>query len=645
MTKTCFLKILVLLLSAAMAFGEEGRAEPVRSDDPLPVLADVRKRIPEIFKWQNSRFQCQRLEKRLESAERLAALPKRTLLMQAELDEFRRYFKRAFELWAVDPSNPKVTPVEFNAKDFGALGDGKTDDMAAFARAVGAVRALGGKPSVLRVPGGTYFLASSRPTASGNRANLDFSCLTNCLVEGENPEFVRFEFGDYEANGVCLDRSVNTTLANADFSWREAPFAQTVLESYDAATASAVVKHYLGTLKPDDPRYRKADHAQVCGLFAADGAKLLDRGATVFFDLKADDLGGGRYRIYFDSKRPGMKNFRPRTGDVVILPDRSNRILGATMWGAEFCNFSRVWFRNARSVTINTWGAFYATADHCRTFPKSRDLVFSSNADTFYSGRGSYLAHCEFNNMNDDGANSSGHGTPVLERRDARTLVIRMFRFGGGRLAAGDVVQLVRAVEGRFLGTWRAASVTAFKADNGEDRRLVTFDGDLPSDLTTVAEVGAMAEATRYAISHGTGKVAKAADLFYAPLAFGTGFTAWDNTIHDLRGCGINVQCPNSIIEGNMIENVSLGMQMTGLTQWFEGPPPYNVLIRGNVFRNCQLGVQSVFKDVNGAVSKERPITYVEITGNRFENVACPLRLHNTEGEIITDNTVIPEKK
>ena len=117
---------------------------------------------------------------------------------------------------------------------------------------------------------------------------------------------------------MALDRSVNTTLSNADFSWREAPFAQCVVESYEPSNCTAVVRHHPGTLKPDDPCYRKADHAQVCGLFTATGDKILSRGATPFFDLRADDLGGGRYRIYFDTKnRPGMNKFRPLPGDVI----------------------------------------------------------------------------------------------------------------------------------------------------------------------------------------------------------------------------------------------------------------------------------------------------------------------------------------
>ena len=267
-----------------------------------------------------------------------------------------------------------------------------------------------------------------------------------------------------------------------------------------------------------------------------------------------------------------MKKFRPRPGDVIVLPDRSNVLQCISTRGSSFCNLVNVWVRNARSSTISGAGAHYVTADHCRTFPKSPDLVFSSNADTFFNARGSHLAHCEFWGMNDDGANSLGRGTAILSREDARTVVVYP---QGGRVRTGDVLQIMHPMEGCFAGDFRIASLRAFKAKGGGNRWAITFDRDLPADLVTCAETGPIDAATRYAISHGLGKVKKAPDLLFFPLAYGTGFTMLDNKIHDLRGCGLNVQCPHAIIDGNVFENISLGMKITGLTQWYEGPPPY----------------------------------------------------------------------
>ena len=616
--------------------GEQGvTAVP---DDPLPDLADLRKRLPEIFKDCEDSFRHEWFAKRLEAAERLAALPSRTLLMQAELDEFRVSFRDALAHWANDPLNPAVKPVEINARDFGVKGDGVADDSSAFARAVDAVRKLGGRPCVLRIPAGQYLLGTAKKTVSGVTAQLDLTSLTNCAVIGDSPETTRFEFGVYGHTGVVLCNSENTTLARADFSWREAPFSQTVLESYEPSNCTAIIRHHPGTLKPDDPRYAKAKNAQVCGLFTADGKALHNRGAVPFFDRRADDLGGGRYRIYFDAKRPSIKKFRPLSGDVIVLPDRDNNIQGISTRGSSFCNLVHIWFRNARASTISGAGAHYVTADHCRTFPKSPDLVFSSNADTFYNARGSHLAHCEFWGMNDDGANSLGNGTGILSREGARTVVI--YARKGGRVRVGDVLQILHPMEGRFAGEFRIAALRAFKAKNGGERWAITFDRDLPADLVTCAEAGQIDNATRYAISHGLGKVKKAPDLLFFPLEYGTGFTMIDNKIHDLRGCGLNVQCPHAIVDGNVFENISLGMKITALTQWYEGTPPCNVVVRNNVFRDCNTGIAAHFTTINAAISKERPIRWVEIVSNRLDNVARPFALNNVADEIVRDNDV-----
>ena len=326
---------------------------------------------------------------------------------------------------------------------------------------------------------------------------------------------------------------------------------------------------------------------------------------------------------------------------MIVLPDRSNVLQCISTRGSSFCNLVHVWVRNARSSTISGAGAHYVTADHCRTFPKSPDLVFSSNADTFFNARGSHLAHCEFWGMNDDGANSLGRGTAILSREGARTVVVYP---QGGRVRTGDVLQVMHPMEGRFVGDFRIASLRAFKAKGGGNRWAITFDRDLPADLVTCAESGPIDAATRYAISHGLGKVKKAPDLLFFPLAYGTGFTMLDNKIHDLRGCGLNVQCPHAIIDGNVFENISLGMKITGLTQWYEGPPPYNVVVRNNVFRDCNTGIAAHFLTINGALSKERPIRWVEIVSNRMENVARPFALHNLADEIVRDNEIFSPK-
>ena len=603
----------------------------------LSALSGVRAKAAVAFNGPEGVCRREWIEMRLETAERLESLPGRTKMMQAELDEFRDSFNTAFDLWRRDPCNPEVSAEEFDVTEFGAVGDGITDDTPTFVRAVAAIRARRGKPCILKIPAGIYLLESARRTTAGVAAHLDLSSLTNCSVSGVAPGSVRFEFGVPDKAGVVLDRSENVTLANVEFSWRETPFSQVTVEDYDPSAGAAVVRHRPGTLRPDDPRYKRAAHPAVCGIFDSSGRKLLDRGPDPFFTFKAEDLGDGRFRIFFDATRPSIAMFGPRAGDVLVLPDRNNAIAGVRMRESSFCNLVNVWFRNAPSVAISGVGARYLAAYGCRVFPKEEGLVLSSNADALFNERGTHISGCDFGNMNDDGANSHCKGVDILSRRGDHSIVVHP---PAGRIRTGDVVQIVQALDGEMLGDFRVADLHRFTADNGGARLELTFEEALPKRLTTCADVGEHDAATRYATSHGGGSVEKAADILFAPLALGVGFTMRGNRIHDMRGCGVNVQCSHSIIEGNEITSVGQGLKITGLTEWREGPPPCNVVVRNNSFSGCTGGIASKFSTINRSYSEEKPIRWIEISSNRFERVDLAVDLHNESDAIVRDSAV-----
>ena len=641
-------------ISGALLAGCAGEAPAIHENfanqTEFSALAGVRERISAVFAGMEGDFHRERLEMRLEAAERLAAVPDRTPLEDAELAEFRAYFREAFDLWERDPLNPASRPVELNLADFMADvattpsssftshdGEGAvaTAD-SAFSRAVAAVRALNGAPSILRVPAGDYFISEAKPSVAeeGGIFHLDFSALTNCAIVGESPETTRIEFGTHGENGVTIALSRNCTISGLDLSWREAPFAQVAIESYDPTNFTAVVRHHPGTMRPDDPRFldNPGRTEQVCMLYTAEGRYLRGRGGCPypFFKLgSAVDLGGGRFRIGFDARRSNIRAYRPLPGDVLCIPDRDNRRQGFRIQDSSFCNLHRVWFRNSIAGTVAGKRCRYITADHCRTFPKSPDLFLSSNADTFFVARGAHLAHCTFEHMGDDGANCLGEGFLILRRDGRRTITLQRFL---GRLRAGDVVRIVHAIDGRTLCEPRVAEVTA------GDAPTITFEEDLPDELVTIADAGAVDKAKHYDVVHGLANLEKAPDILFAPISFGTGFTMKDCVIRGNRGCGLNVQCPHAIVEDNVFDNILVGMKMTGLTQYPEGPAPCNVVLRRNVFRDCGMAVCSRATTANRSLALDDPIRWIEISSNRFERCKTVFDLKNASDVTMKDN-------
>lgn len=632
------MKIIIAIISCVLLCAIGARA----SQDGRDGLCPVRERIAAVFAGMEGDFHRERLEMRLEAAERLAARTDRTPLEETELEEFLLSFDEAFKMWSRDPLNPAVKATELNVRDFGAVGDGATDDFPAFARAIAAVRALDGAPSILRVPAGDYFLGRAEPGLVEPRGgfHLDLSALTNCAVIGESPESTRLEFGVYAQFGISMDDAENCTLAALDISWRKPPFSQVVLESYDPLDFSAVVRHHSGTLLPTELDPDKYEH--VCTLFSPEGKFLMNRGiAYPFFGRRpAENLGDGRYRIWFE-KRPQygspIDKFAPLPGDIICIVDRIYWLSAVRTEGSAYCSFHRFWIRNAPAGTICGVNARYLTMDHCKVFPKSPDLMLSSNADTGYCPYGTHIAHCEFRNMGDDGANCLGFGVDALRREDSRSLVIRPLR---GRLRVGDFQRIFCALDGsmhdrrvmairivqdelrRFPGTTRET----------RDRWVVTYDKDLPDGIITEADIEA-----------GTAmgpdcKPAKAGVVF-TPLEWGTGFTMRGNWFHCFRGRGACLQCPHAIVEDNVFENLLGGILVSGRMALREGSVASDVLLRRNVVSGAFFGIQANSRDPYARRRVDvKDIHHLEIVSNRVERVETPIELRNAADVTMSDN-------
>ncbi len=604
-------------------------------------LSEVRERIAVVFAGCPDDFHRERMEMRLEAAKRLASNSSRTPLEDAELDEFRNSFDEAFGMWERDPLNPATQPMELSVRDFGAVGDGGTDDSTAFARAIEAVRTLGGAPSIFRIPAGDYYLGRAEPGRVEPRGNfhLDLSGLTNCAVVGESPESTRLEFGEYAQFGVSLDDSENCTLAALDISWRKAPFSQAVIESYDPSDFSSVVRHHPGTLLPTDLDPNKYIH--VCALFSPEGKFIKNRGiAYPFFGRRpAEDLGGGRYRIWFE-ERPlygsPIDKFAPLSGDIICIVDRMFWLSAVRIDGSSFCSFHRVWIRNSPAGTICGTSARYLTMDNCRTFPKSPDLMLSSNADTGYCPRGTHIAHCEFRNMGDDGVNVLGHGVDILRREDARSIIIRPLR---GRLRIGDFQQIIRSSDGS-IHDLRVASIRIVHEESRQFpgtsaptdvRWVVTYEDDLPEGIVseTDVEVG-----TANSVN---GRKPKA-DVAFTPLEWGVGFTMRGNWIHDARGRGACIQSPHTIVEDNVFENLLEGIHIAGRMGHREGLIPSDIVCRRNVIRDAAYGIRTLFYDIYGRRLDDEPrIRHLDFVSNIIERVSTPFDLRNFDGTLRND--------
>lgn len=582
----------------------------------------------------------ERVAKRIEIGKRLKRPEFADHAMrEADLKGFRLYVAEELARWKEYPGNPEVRPTELSVKDFGAIGNGVTANDEAFARAVAAVKALGGRPAVLKIPVGEYYFAGKK----NGSAHVSFSALTNCVVTGESPENTRFLFGESDCIGVRFDACCNSTLAKVEMYWKTCPFSQGLVEKVDKTTNpyTLVIRHVASTKRPDDPHYKQVKRAQVCATFDADGHQVL--GAPLFYDITdpvpAEDLGEGRFRIKLDPKHEwSYEQANVKAGMTVVLPDRVNNMTAVLASRSRFCNFDSVWIRNSPEAAFTTSGEFIS-AWKCRVFPLRPEHRLSSNADAFFNSPGTFLGKCEFRNMNDDGGNCHYHGVR-LASADAATRTIRFAQHGISSFACGEPLQIYRAKTGELVATLHVERATIGRDASGRICE-VTVRESLPDGLLSMAslKLGEMTADQRYALSHGVGEKPKDfADVVYAPHGRGLGYVVSGCTFADFRGIAINTQCPNSLIENNVIEYCNHAVQVSSLMMWYEGLPCYNLVVHGNSFGHVQRGITGFLSTVDGNECNTDYIRGVLVEGNSYDAVTHPVSFRNCRDIEVKDD-------
>lgn len=604
---------------------------------PSP-FAEVKAEILTAFSGPDGKMRRERALKRMEMAERLAGgefagQP----LRDGELRQFRSCFRDELRYWRQNPLNPDVKLQVFDIRAFGACGDGRTDDTVAFAAAVAKVREANGRPTVLNVPAGEYLLNGTGPKLSKNYGHVTICGLTNFVLRGAGPEKTRLVFGDRERSGVVLRACENTVVKGVSMAWRDPLFCQGTVEAFDREAGTVTLKVNPQTMKPTDSHYRLSpSRSQVCANFDPDGRILL--GSWVFFTYEAEDLGNGRFCVSLDKSRPDFGRAEIPIGSQLVIPDRWGTHAAVATPRSRWCDFEEVWVRNSPGGAFGVSAGEYVTGYRCRVFPQE-GLVFSANADAFYNSRGTYLAECEFRGQGDDAANSLGRCVPVRTQVDARTI---LHRDRAEALRPGDAMQLFRASTGALLATLHIDRSEPVKVD-GMALRKTTFRENLPLGILTeeTLRVGALDAKTEADVNHGLVTLDKVADVIYATQAFGVSFVCTSNRFASLRGIGVNAQCSNALIEGNVIENVNVAIQLSALMQWFEGPPPYNVVIRGNRIRDVNRGIGMQYDTRAGRPASVDLITGVRIESNRIERAKHPYLMRNASGVRFVGNEVV----
>lgn len=553
----------------------------------------------------------------------------------ADVEEINRLLEDELRFRQTAPSAAN-RPVVLNVRDFGAVGDGVTDDSAAFARANAALGQLGGAPSVLRIPAGTYRLATTRTarpfTTAGGEFNEDpwvrtgyclFDSLQNCRIEGDGPERTRLRAG-YHGQQLALVNCVNCTVKGLELATEEIPFLEGEVLAYDRETFACDIRLAPGTLRPDDPKWQPVGVERQHGFesygveFDRDGNLI--RSASLLCWQRGEnyrELGDGIWRLFLDGKVARKHLDSIVVGGTLVLPNRSNAYGALAFRFCTFCTAEDVWVRTSRSSAFCTLRSRGSTFDRCRLFPLDGHRL-SSNADGCFCDPGTFVYRCSFDAMCDDGLNVRSRALVTSPGRSPSEAL----HLDNGVNRGGALVAFADPKTGQYLANAALAQTDAAVFLSNGWRRVSRFDRALPPGVAQGA-------------------------YQYEPRQFGVGTVISGCSFRNGRWSGSVIQSPQALIEDCTYEGVrNECIRLGALGNWREGPPPYAVRIRSCRFAASGTGVGSwieMFSPEDGTKSDVTvaPVRGVDIEDCVFERLAvAPVSLKNATDVRLVGNRV-----
>lgn len=311
------------------------------------------------------------------------------------LDYFKFEGKRA---------SARTGPVKiFSIRDFGAKGDGKTNDTPAFRRAFSAV--LSNKGAVkLFISKGTYLIepeksltgnitftgyrfgpSSARRSPGAkvqNRAHLMLLNPSHLTIEGE--EGSKLLFSDSTRMGLRIVGGDSVSVKNLVLDYRDLCFTQGTVIALDKTAGTLDIKIDKGFPVPDNSQFMKAPIRRITPQV---NGKYSSRTCRV---LKYEKIGNRLYRLYPLKRVRGKSSWgilSPKSRASIIA--RYDFVKGAYTIGfrySRFCTMENLLFHTSPGGAMRAPTCYAQNVINCRIRPFDSKHLVSTNADGFMGG-------------------------------------------------------------------------------------------------------------------------------------------------------------------------------------------------------------------------------------------------------------------
>lgn len=532
-----------------------------------------------------------------------------------------------------------------NVKDFGAKGDGISNDREAISKALTKAKQMGNGVKVL-FPEGTYSIqVDEKAQVSGH---LELIGIKDIVLEGQGDALLIFK--NYRT-GLWLEDCHNVKVKNLSVDYDPLPFTQGVITNVDRENDRVEIRIQEGFPLPNTDKFIKAgflrgtmNHPETGQLYQKGDWRVKE-----LVELDTNKFSFGLLSNYGFERKGLAKEMKE--GHIFVMHARGTPGGGPAIFlnGSSYVTFHQV---NVWASPIHVAILFYSDAlkfIDCKAMPKpGTQRLTCANADGFHcrsNRKGPYIKNCTLFRINDDDTNIFGKMFSLAKVKSPTEIIINSGadRIENGKASTpiykkGELIGLVNPNQGFTIDAY--ARVKDISYDEWHGRNFLTIILDRPvENLVSRDSLGKGPFGSREYVKGKHRNI----EHFVANLnTIGTGFVIKDNSFGDHRASSVKIQSTNGLIEGNNISHVkNYGFYFCALMNWLELYPPRNIMIRNNMVNNHTGFSSEILLPTGTDQVNIRPIRRLWFENNQFLNAdTVGIRLSNAEDIYFINNVI-----
>jgi hypothetical protein len=454
--------------------------------------------------------------------------------------------------------------IVYNVKDFGAKGDGISDDYEAFASTVNAAVA-NKNPCTIFIPEGKYFIATSP-----GRGIIEINNGQNITIQGAGERKSLIISGDPTKHIIHLLNSSNITVSKLELDRNPLVFTQGIIDKIDIENNSVDVTIDNGY---DEPDSKYLQILKTLLVFTESYTYTYDHSRWPPQILEKERIAPMKWRLKLNA--PPLVKY---PGKPFIIWDNKYKGWGITCTNSSDCFIEDVrYYGGGADAGIGVWncGGTISYRNYYVGIPENSNRLFAAaGGGQQFNNRCTFIMDgCDFSRVDDDGYNMGTNYLRVIEQINPKTIITEI---RGVPFFKGDTITLWDWVDKKERAQ---AIITGLDTLSGREIKLF-LDRDIQilhpwgrENINTAQNRRDLQEVD------GIDRIANLNSV---------GQTIIRNCrFQNMRARCILVKNSNTLIENNVFYDTHMTAILVGPEfYWGEAPQVRNLTIRNNQFIN-----------------------------------------------------------